>query len=71
MNKPSLRNAGNARRQRAYRNRKLDDGKAAVNVWLSFDTMLNLKALAAKRRLTLEKAIELAIDESWIEAGMP
>lgn len=67
----SLRNAGNAKRQKAYRLRQIDAGRVAVNVWLTFETMQNLKALAAKRRLTLERAIDLAIDEAWIEAGRP
>ena len=67
----SLRNAGNAKRQKAYRLRQIDAGRVAVNVWLTFETMQNLKALAAKRRLTLEQAIDLAIDEAWQTAGRP
>jgi hypothetical protein len=67
----SLRNAGNARRQKAYRLRQIAAGRIAVNIWLTFETMQCLKALAAKRRISFDKTIECAIDAAWIDAGKP
>jgi hypothetical protein len=71
MNQPLLRNAGNARRQRAHRVRKSDAGLVPVTVWLSFDTMQNLRALAYKRRVSQEAAIAQAINGEWETAGSP
>ena len=61
----------NARRQRRYRASQIDAGRVLVKVWLSYEAKQNLLALAGKRRMTLEKAIELAIEESWETAGKP
>ena len=64
-------NAGNARRQRAHRMRKSDAGLSMVQVWLSFDTMQNLRSLAYKRRMSQEATIEAAINGEWEAAGRP
>jgi len=71
MTNPLLSNAKNACRQRNYRNRQIDAGRVGVKVWLDFEVMENLRALAYKRRLTLNQTIEMAIDETWEAAGRP
>lgn len=68
---PSRSNAGNARRQKSYRSRKRDAGLTAVTVWLSFETLQNLRALAFRRRMTLDTAAALAIYGEWEAAGRP
>ena len=61
----------NAKRQSAYRLRQLDSERVVLRVWLSFEARRNLEALAFKRRTTLEKTIEQAINGEWETAGRP
>ena len=67
----SRSDTGHAKRQKAYRLRQIDAGKVAVNTWLTFEAVQCLKALAAKRRMTLDQTIECAIDVAWTDAGRP
>lgn len=62
---------GNAIRQRRYRASQLDAGRVPVKVWIDYDTMQNLRALAKRRKRTLQQAIEGAINGEWEAAGRP
>lgn len=66
-----LSNGANARRQKAYRERQTDAGRVSVTVWLDFDTLQNLRALAYRRTMTLQEAVESAINGEWEAAGRP
>lgn len=61
----------NAKRQRRYRANQIDLGRVLVKAWLSFEAKQNLLALAGKCRVTIEQAVEIAVDESWQTAGKP
>lgn len=49
----------------------MDSGKLALRVWLEWDTMQNLRAIAGKRRMTLGQAVSVAIAGEWDAAGRP
>ena len=61
----------NAKAQRAFRERQIDEGRILLKVWLSFDSRRNLEAIAHKRRMTIEQAIDQAINGEWEAAGSP
>lgn len=62
---------GNAIRQRRFRASQMDAGRVPVKVWIEFETLQNLRALAHKRRMTLQQAVEAAINGEWEAAGRP
>lgn len=62
---------GNAIRQQRYRQHQVDDGRLALKAWVDFDTMQNLRALAYKRKQTIQQALEAAINGEWEAAGRP
>ncbi len=66
-----LSNGANARRQEAYRGRQIDAGRVSVTIWLDFETLQNLRALAYRRKVTLQETVEAAINSEWEAAGRP
>lgn len=69
--KPDKPLRGNALRQRRYRASQIDSGRLAVKVWIVFETLENLRALAYKRKQTMQQALEAAINGEWESAGRP